>query len=478
LVLASTGDLIVMLPRKTLILAVALAACTWREADAQNSTAQSTTPDRVITPAERSRGVTLSHGVGLISEEPTRRLTPEQFDTALVSRANAWVTQVRQSPVGGLQLDPMGALAVAAGQDALAQQQFDARLATPHLSDADRAYTLLLATRTFGAKATDTVRMRIALGYLKQLDALPAPMALSQHLGHVAVANAYYDAGDSKAVIVHMRQAFTLVAKMPFLQRDWLSYRYSLPVFADALSGLPNGRAQIDSLTTSLRPLAQAPAELVAIDSIYNWISRLNTQEFQHVVDQLSYLGRPAPPITAHFWFNTPIPTVQSSAAPGALTKALGDGKIRVMEYGHYGCPGCLAALPKMDHLRTMMPANVEVWFVSDEGDIWGTTHCTAAEMATHLKQFYLEKKKYQLPIAIWIGPRQAQIDGGSQLQESPMSTAYQLAGFPTFIITDGHGVVRHIGFADSDGTVLRSVQYLIAEAEHAGGAGVAPQGQ
>jgi hypothetical protein len=309
--------------------------------------------------------------------------------------------------------------------------------------------------------------MRIALGYLAQLDTMPSSTVLSRYRGHVAVAEAYYEVGASAQVITHLKTAFHLVATMPFERRDWLGYRFSFPMLADALSGLPHGREQIDSMTAWLEPLTHAPPALVDKDRRYEWLSRRASEDLQTLVRQTNFLGRPAPAIVANYWINTSPPAVPDSANRGITTKALNDGKIRILQLGHYGCPGCLAALPGMERMRQDMPKNVEVWYVSGEGDTWGTTRVTPQEMVDHLRHFYVDRKGYSFPIAIYIGEREPDVDGGSVLTANPLFDLYGLAGFPTFVVTDGHGMVRHISLGFSEARLRRSVRFLLAEAAH-----------
>jgi len=392
----------------------------------------------------------------------------DQLDTALQQRAAQWVDSLRRQGVTGIQLDPFGRLAVAARQDEFAKQQFAKRLATPGLSVDDRAYALLLAVRTFGADGNDTARMRTALDYQRQLDALPVSVVMQTYRGHVALGESFYAVGNGAQVVDQLTHAFSLVPQMPYIRRDWLHFRFAFLMLADVWSGMPQGRTRIDSVVTWLKTYAKAPPELLAQNEMYKWHEQYALEDLQRLAQMTGLLGRPAPSITAHFWLNTPTPATQSTQVPGAAVKTLNDGTIRLLEFGHYGCPGCLAALPKMERIRKSMPKSVEVWLVSQEGDVWGATRCTAPEMAGHLTKFY-QKKQYGLPIAIWIGARAADEDGGSQIQESPMSATFQFFGWPTFVITDGQGLVRHIQFGFSEAPLMNSLKYLTAEAVRSG---------
>jgi len=364
----------------------------------------------------------------------------------------------------------MGQLYVATGQDQLAQQQFATRLATPNLSIGDRAYTLLLATFAFSREARNATRMAIALQYLAQLDALPAAAIVNRFVGHVEVARSYYLAGDGDRVLAHVDQAFALVPAMPFERRNWETIDEAFLIRANVLSGRPNGRAAIDSIGRWLSPLTQASPALIARDSAYVWLSRLATRQLKDALQQIGYLGSVVPPVIAHYWWNTETPPTPSAAAPGAITKPLADGKIRVLEYGDYNCGACLAALPTMERLRRTAPSNVEIWYVSYAGDEWGATRSTPDQVAQHLKHYYLERKRYGFPIALWIGPRRPDVDGGTLIQPSPTFEALAIQATPTFVVTDGQGIVRHIQVGLTAPLLEATLHYLTAEAARASG--------
>jgi len=362
----------------------------------------------------------------------------------------------------------MGALSVVAGNDDIAIREFSARLSDTKLSVLDRAYTLLVAVEAFGANARNSKRMAVAADYLARMDALPAEARRLQFRAHVSIGNAYYDIGDSPAVVTHLQHALTLIPDIPFEDRQWgLVIKPAFLTLADALSGMPNGRQRIDSLTTWLRPYSVASPAFLAQGTRAEGCARMAADDFTRMTRMTDLLGRLAPPITAQFWINTPAPPTVDPAVPGAQTKALNDGKIRVLELGHYGCPGCLAALPKMERIRKALHDKAEVWFVSDETQIWGAQLMTPAEKARVLEHFYVNEKGYGLPIAIWIGPRAPSIDGGNVNQESPVVKAYDVFVTPTFVVTDGRGIVRHIGLGglDSEAHLKRTVDFLIAEA-------------
>jgi len=438
-----------------------------------------------ITAAEQARGLSLYRLTGLVSDDGQQHVTGrfrpngdlsepnDKLDGMIAQRAKQWVASLTSDSVKGIQQDPMGELFVATGHDEAAKQQFAARLATPGLSIEDKAYTLVLAVRVFGKEADSAARMRTALEYLATLDALPRRVAFEQFVAHQALADAYFSAGHGPEVIKQLSKAFILVPDIPFENRHWQlgepgSIGQSFISLADVLSGRPDGRARIDSVGEWLKPYTLPTAALLAADtkdSLAYKNGRMNSMGFAGVLQMVSRIGRPAPDVIANHWWNTTVPTTPHAGPPGTKAKSFADGVIRVTEYGHYGCQGCLLALPKLERLRKEAPPGVEMWYVSDgNGGVWGNTPCTPDEEAEHLRHYYLDRKGYRMPIALYLGDRNADPDGGSLEGGSPTFAAYPIEGYPWFIVTDGKGIVRHVSFGYEEALLKNTVKYLLAE--------------
>jgi hypothetical protein len=437
---------------------------------------------RLTTPAEHARGLRLYPYLGL-SQDEMERIPGAQFDSIqtgfdalLRQRVRQWIASLQGERLSGIQLDPMGELYATIGRDSLAREQFAKRLATPRLSVADRAFTLLVAVKAFGGApgdtirafghlAVDTIRMKTALVYLAQLDALPMSAVLEKFHAHALMGKSYYFAGDAANASAQLQHALTLVPNLPFAERlKWSQETFML--LADVLSGQPRGRSQIDSIANWVLPHFQASRELVAKDSGYYWQGQDNTRRFKETLQMTGYLGRPAPPVVAHYWWNMPAPTTPSVTDSGAMIANIGDGKIRVIEFGHLGCIACMLALPKLDHWRVTAPPNVKTLYVTHGSDTWGADPCrTTDECAEHFRNYYLNRKKLGVPIAMWMGRRVRDVDGGGLLQESPTFTALATSAVPLFMITDGRGIVRHLSLGYAEPLIERTVKYLVAEA-------------
>jgi len=432
---------------------------------------------RVASPAEHARGLRLYPVIGMNNAEFTEdadldRVPDALIDSALQARAKGWAASLSAAPTKGIQLDAKGEVEVAAGNDAVAREQFANRLATPGLSVDDRAFTLLTAVQAFGMSAANTARMRVAYEYVAQLDALPQSpsVAAIQFRAHQILAIVYYNAGNAAQSSAELRKAFADVPATPFLGRN---DRIADPFwrYADIVSGMPDGRAQIDSMANYLLAQLQAPPALLATNPGYQGVAMYMTNRFKKLLVLTNHLGRQAPPIAAQFWFNTPRPSTKAPPEAGdsaVRLKTLDDGKIRVIEIGDSHCGACMAALPKLDSLSRTLPRNVEVWFIPQEADEWGADPCAREVCAEHWRNNYVEFKKFTLPIALWIGLREPNPDGGTRPIESPTWRALQIETRPTMLVTDGRGRVRHIEIGASQDVLLRTLKYLMAEAGHA----------
>ena len=393
---------------------------------------------------------------------------PDSIEPAIKDKTHAWITQLQAAPAKGIQLDPTGELYVADGQDALAKQQFAERLATKGLSTDDRAYTLLLAARVF-AHPENPERIKAALGYMAQLDAMPVSVVAFKFKGRVALGEAYYVTGDGPAVATQLTKALAMTPQIPFARRKPIFVNSPITMLADVLSGDPSGHARIDSIGKALLPYATATPEQVAQDSTYFWYSHFFTEEFKGTLELTAHLGQQAPVITAMHWYNTDAPNVVSTAAPGAHAKNLGDGVIRLMEFGEYSCYPCRMALPGMERIRKASPSNVQVWYVTQTEGAWGATAYAPDDEAQHLQHYYVERKHYGMPIALWSGPKDSTADYGYVPRENPSAKAYPIQATPTFIVVDGKGIVRHISIGysrDVEKLLTSDLQYLVGEAK------------
>jgi hypothetical protein len=126
-------------------------------------------------------------------------------------------------------------------------------------------------------------------------------------------------------------------------------------------------------------------------------------------------------------------------------------------------------ALPGMERIRKAAPSNVQVWYVTQTEGSWGATVYSPNDESQHLEHYYVERKHYGMPIALWAGPKDSTQDYGSLPRDNPSAAAYPIQATPTFIVVDGKGIVRHIsiGYSKEVEKLLSSdIQYLAGEAK------------
>jgi thiol-disulfide isomerase/thioredoxin len=419
----------------------------------------------VVTAAEAARNLEIYPLIGVIGNNGVR-VDPAHLDSVINEMTRAGIKSLENVPVNGIQSVPMSRLYAKTKQDAMAERQLDSRIATPWLSIGDKAYALLAGTLLFSTDLADTTRMRVARKYMTQLDALPEGAITLRFHAHAALASRYYRVGDGKRVREHMETVLHLVQQMPFERRNWSAIGGAFLVLANVLSGEPNGRTAIDSIGKWLLPYTQSP--IVGIDSQYHWASVNNRRDFEKVLQMTAFLGQKIPDVQAHYWWNTPVPKERSQDDSLASRRNFGDGKIRLSEFGTFGCGACKAALPKLEQIRQRAPSNVEVWYVTSGGDVWGATRETNAAGAEHLRKYYIDQKRFGLPIALWIGQREPDADGGTLQKQNPVWDAIGIRSIPVFVVTDGRGIVRHISIGFSEPVLTSAVNYLVAEASRA----------
>jgi len=396
----------------------------------------------------------------------------EGFQDSVRLHSQAWLGTLRTKTQRGLQLDAMGSLFVHAGDDAIAQQQFAARLATPKLSTTDQAYTLLIAARAFSADENNLVRLAVAQKYVDALDTLSDTMHLAQYRAHEAMVHAYYLRRDTSATIHEIEKLYNVFPSIPFLYRLALYRHYlCLGSYIDMMMLQPRGKQRIDSVMAYLRTIGTPSQALVAQSPLFRYYGA----EMVGIIDQykpgLDLLGtRPAGVIATH-WYGMPVPKTVSSATNGARTLTLNDGVIRVVELGTLNCPHCLGALPVLKRLRAAAPKEVQFLYVTQTLGSWGADLLPPDREAEMLRHYYLDKYQLGVPLAVWAGPKVLQDDGGMIPTASPNTITFT-PGTPTFVILDGHGVIRHFGppgDPKGEATVLKKLRALVAEAREAG---------
>lgn len=407
-----------------------------------------------------------AHDYGLSVRFLGSQYPKDSLLTLAAKHAQAWIDQLQTASVKGLQYDPYGTLSVMANQDDLAQRQIATRLATPGLSLSDRAYTLRMAVRAFGDEHVPN-RLPIAERYLTQLDALGTEAAFSQFNARLDLVNVYYRLGMSAEVAHIGLQMYAHVTDIPYHLRGAVydlgpSFQYGAVI--DALGGQPNGRAKIKALNTELLAATKAPAELVAFDSSFVWHERDSREWAERWIRAADRVGLQGTPIFAQYWINR-------GASREAQTVNVADGRIRVVEIGHFSCGPCMAAVPGLNRLHAQYP-NAEFLFMTWTEGMWGNRIIEPKEECERLADHFLTHVKAQIPVGIAFSLRDSTPEGlwiPQRATQTFEAGNYPQVTKPTFYVLDGKGIIRHVMFGydrDLEQNLAQIIEFLQRESQ------------
>jgi len=385
-----------------------------------------------------------------------------------VARANAWIQRLETTPGADLverQLVAFAQLAMIAEQDTMAKRLFDARLAqlrngAPVLSGersaaVERSLTLAAAIDEFADPLQDSARrernVSIAKVYVAQLLAIPRNgyhtrsdstiVLYRQFQSLVSLMRAANAAHDTQEVFEHSEHALAMIPAFGSGERtEVLTDFYPYKMMATLLAAQVNGRAKLDAFNTRLLALA-APRESEFSASLPEEERRARRQREQSTMRELiasfAMIGKPAPQIHAHAYFNTPDSLYHST--PRA--KSFNDGVLRVMLFGRVEY-GNIAILQRIqDHFGGRVQA---IFYTNTDGYV-GPDIKTPSEEAAWLRNFYENIRHVTIPVALWAGEKvPGRLMNTSRLTPSMVYDDYHssvLRG--ASIIIDGDGIIR-----------------------------------
>jgi hypothetical protein len=224
-------------------------------------------------------------------------------------------------------------------------------------------------------------------------------------------------------------------------------------------------RHTLDSLIAVLRPYVAAPipAAKAKVPSYPEYVARTR-QLYEAGLEELRRIGNPAPALIATHWFNQPRPATVSSEAPQARELKQDDGIIRVLGFGFFACPYCQMAMGEWEKFQHELPPGVQCLFYDRGVGSWGPDLVEPDVEAEHYRHYYVERKHYTYPIAIWAGPKEKNEEGGITPKYSPTMGKYGIWGGPWIMVVDGHGILRYKhGGWDKQG-VLHITRALVRE--------------
>jgi len=375
--------------------------------------------------------------------------------TDSVWRAIDSMTRRHLAEVQGTPIDPryflgLAHLEVQLGQDAAAQHHLEAWLKTPRVTTKDSVVAFRMAVESFLRRDVTTVRLALARGYVERLAAFPKLVASSDlFVARLLMMGAFDGRGQTDSAVAWGLRAYTVPTDMSYEERagNILFYGGQLIALVRSLAGLPNGEARIDSLLTVVKGYVMPRPAEVAKDTLLSLFQRLIQPQAADLFGKVAWIGKPMPPFVATHWLNVTRPETISDAAPGARTLRLDDGVIRIVGFGWFGCGGCQIALRNVQQSLRVLPPGVQVIFNErSEGSFYGD-FCEPDEEADDLRKWYVERKHYTFPIAIWAPVKDSTPGGGLVPRESPLWRALHVSVGPTVYIVDGHGMIRYLGF-------------------------------
>jgi len=369
------------------------------------------------------------------------------------SMVRSWLTGLyRNGTPASRQRLNVAAMQFLVDRDADAEQSIAAFLAAPDVTLGDTLLAWRVAvglfTTTLHEAAPRPERMAIGRRYLQRLEAMPIAVAGGQlFLARFSMMDAFIRTGESDSAVATGLRNFAMASKMPdFEQRIRMvgGSGIYLKKLCQALVGRPRGMARVDSLLTALQQTFIVPPAIAARDTAVVRLAQMEKNWFMEPEAQIRMIGRPAPGLVATHWLNQTPPSKTSTAAPNARELTLDDGTIRIIGLGWFGCPGCMSAMAKLQNDQHLLPKGVELLYYEWTLGSWGSDLVEPEEEVGHLKHYWIERKHYTYPISIWAGPKDSTQNGGLLPRESPTKVALNITEGPTFIVVDGHGIVRY----------------------------------
>jgi hypothetical protein len=416
-------------------------------------------PRREVTAQEAEFHVALKErqldaGISYHAEYPKDSLLQ-----VVATHAEQWLTEIEKRPIKGLQHDPAGRVSVAAKHEQTAQEQFAKRLATPGLSLADRAYTYSMAVAAFSNWRFPDL-LPIAEEYLTALTKLGPAAAPYQLRARAHLVGTYQMLGRSDAVLRHGMRAMRLLPTMAYADQ-WDGFTVAGQLL-DAISGMPDAQAKLDTIGAYLQATIHPPAVMLVQDSMEVVTAEGKRQSgYEKWIKNRELLGQLGKPFVAQYWVNR--------ASSDSALIPVNDGKIRIVQIFDYSCAGCVGAVSSLERIKHRNPF-VEVMALTWTFGTWGNRIMEMSEEAKLVGEKFVTANKYTLPIGIWYSKREANEVGGSNIREF---TGGNFDNYPTasksmFFIFDGKGRIRRItpdGSLDGEIQMERTVQFLQKEA-------------
>ena len=408
------------------------------------------------------------------------------------ARARAWVDRLQmsvssasagaRSGTTGRQAVPFARVAARAGDEALARQIIDARLAALQDSPLEQSYVLSEAVTIFADQNRDSVRLvqslPIAEAYAVRLRAIStggyrtvhdSTIILYRQIGaEDSLRIGYAAIGAGLQIVRYAKRAMMLSRQLGpagcygFLYEAYRGTAFSL---ADQL----HRDALLDSLNSTVREVVRLPMrwppEISQAQRIS--LSQRAASEIEGVITEmqarLASIRALASSIPAHAWLNSS----DSVWRQTARSRAVDDGRIRVLLFCGLTCNNLWPALERIQRLGPPL----EGVFVTMTRGAVGPDLVDPATEIEWLRAYYVTKRHFTMPIAVWAGPKVpvTQPEGlqGFVPSPSPTGDTEYRNGWTSCVVVDGHGKIRAWVDLDSraaEARLQRRLKSLLAE--------------
>jgi hypothetical protein len=392
------------------------------------------------------------------------------------ARARHIAATVGWDTVRGKQADAGLEILIRAGDTTRMPRLLARRLAEPGLRVQDSAYTLMLVVGAYARRTWPADLVHAEL-YTKRLDALSAKAAFWQAQAHQTLAMQHYVQWHPADVLAHMEQVVRAMGRMDYLSRRsyqavkasliWVGLLYPLAASTDVAPLVPNGVARLEALMQQMQELAMMPASLTSMCSS---IRRIETSPHRGpgmAAAALKARKPLMPPLFGTIWRNIP------DTASHALK--FGDGHVYVVR--RVGCKLLPAAARSLERLLVDVPELRVVLYCANDG-VWGNIFVTPEEEIASLQARLDQELHSKIPIAIWIGKKVKNQEGGWVPMSDTTADAFE---YWDAILIDRQGrrrpLIYDVGAGPGEGHLLQiaQIRQVLAEPASAPGTSVAP---